>query len=210
MGNAVISRRGGGGYATVKFENCSSALPKHEIAPDLSVGRARLAATAVGDYALFGGGYVSSNESVIVDAYSSSLTRSTPTVLSSERDELAATTVGGYALFGGGGDGDYGSSRVDAYSSTLTRSTAPALSEARSDLAATTVGDYALFGGGEGNIYSSTVDAYDFNANFMVYKNSKYKFQNMAEEVTVTSDKETISIPTPATGYVKFKNTIIS
>lgn len=167
MADALISRRGGGGYATVKI-NCSLASPKHEIATDLSRGRCRLAATTVGSYALFGGG----------ESYSS----------------------GSYNYH----------STVDAYNSSLTRSTAPDLSEARCYLAATRVGEYALFGGGQGNSHSSTVDAYDFNIDFMVYKNSKYKFQNMAEEVTVTEDMKTISIPTPATGYIKFQNTTIS
>lgn len=79
----------------------------------LSQAREELAATTVGDYALFGGGYDLSLVSA-VDAYTSALTRSTPTGLSLARSNLAATTVGDYALFGGGYTGDY-SSAVDAY-----------------------------------------------------------------------------------------------
>ena len=67
----------------------------------LSVERSNLAATTVGNYALFGGGATRSYSNV-VDAYDASLTRSTPTALSVERSNLAATTVGNYALFGGG------------------------------------------------------------------------------------------------------------
>ena len=67
----------------------------------LSKVRSELAATTVGDYALFGGG-VGSTYYNTVDAYDASLTRTSPTALSKARYELAATTVGDYALFGGG------------------------------------------------------------------------------------------------------------
>ena len=75
----------------------------------LSRDKSYLAATTVGDYALFGGvDFPSSNA---VDAYARSLTRSTPSPLSKARSRLAATAVGDYALFGGGGR-NY---TVDAY-----------------------------------------------------------------------------------------------
>ena len=131
-------------------------------APQLSAARNRISATTVGNYALFGGGWGSGNAKFsTVDAYNTSLTRTTPTALSVERGASAATTVGNYALFGGG----YGSdplSTVDAYDTSLTRTTPTALSVARSYFAATTVGNYALFGGGRDSHYyfSSTVDAY--------------------------------------------------
>ena len=131
-------------------------------APQLSAARNRISATTVGNYALFGGGWGSGNAKFsTVDAYNTSLTRTTPTALSVERGASAATTVGNYALFGGG----YGSdplSTVDAYDTSLTRTTPTALRVAREFLAATTVGNYALFGGGRDSHYyfSSTVDAY--------------------------------------------------
>ena len=85
---------------------------------DLSVGRYHLAATTVGNYALFGGGVSDYNNNYTyhstVDAYDTSLTRTTATSLSKGRDALAATTVGNYALFGGGSDSN-ASSSVDAY-----------------------------------------------------------------------------------------------
>ena len=78
----------------------------------LSVGGSDLAATTVGDFALFGGGgELLTLRSDVVDAYDSSLTRTTPTPLSAARYNLAATTVGDYALFGGGSS----SNVVDAY-----------------------------------------------------------------------------------------------
>ena len=78
----------------------------------LSTARYNLAATSVGDYALFGGGSSVTN---VVDAYNSSLVRSTPTALSKSRMELAATSVGDYALFGGGKSSSSTSNVVDAY-----------------------------------------------------------------------------------------------
>ena len=132
-------------------------LVYHGTATDLSNARSSLAATTVGNYALFGGGSSYSSTSVYhstVDAYDTSLTRTTATDLSQGRYGLEATTVGNYALFGGG----YSSSTVDAYDTSLTRTTATDLSQGRYGLAVTTVGNYALFGGGSS---SSTVDAYD-------------------------------------------------
>jgi len=124
----------------------------------LSVARRNLAATTVGNYALFGGGWTGSAYSNAVDAYNTSLTRTTPTALSVARRYLAATTVGNYALFGGGSEP---SNAVDAYDTSLTRTTPTALSVAKDALAATTVGNYALFGGGyDGSTYSNVVDVY--------------------------------------------------
>jgi hypothetical protein len=85
-----------------------------------------MAATSVGNFALFGGGNLSSypRDSAIIDAYDEYLTRTTQTNLYIARGELAATSVGGYALFGGGRviDVEYGDDGwvniVDAYKVT--------------------------------------------------------------------------------------------
>lgn len=131
---------------------------------ELSQARSCLAATTIGDYALFGGGWDGSYRSSVVDAYDQTLTRTTPTSLSQAREYLAATSNGSYALFGGGDYfSSYRSSVVDAYDTSLTRTTPTSLSQARYRLAATSVGNYALFGGGSGSSYSSVVDAYDTN-----------------------------------------------
>ena len=135
-------------------------LVYHGTPTGLSEGRSVLAATTVGNYALFGGGSSGSNLRSTVDAYDKSLTRTIPTGLSEGRYHLAATTVGNYALFGGGYSN---SSRVDAYDQSLTRTIPTGLSEGRSSLAATTVGNYALFGGGYRSSDANganTVDAY--------------------------------------------------
>lgn len=95
------------GIPRLAYSKSEGVLEKVESVTALSVARNYLVATTVGGYALFGGGRGGSS---VVDAYDSSLVRSTPTVLSQARSELAATNVGDYALFGGG----Y-SAVVDAY-----------------------------------------------------------------------------------------------
>ena len=137
-------------------------LAYHGTITALSKARGNLASTTVGNYALFGGGYNSDSRLSTVDAYDTSLTRTTPTELSKARSNLASTTVGNYALFGGGYNGSDYYSTVDAYNTSLTRTIPTELSEGRNGLAATTVGNYALFGGGyNGGSSTATVDAYD-------------------------------------------------
>lgn len=96
---------GVGGVAR-PFFSAEAGLEYYGTITPLSVARGQLAATTVGNYALFGGGY-SGYYIDTVDAYNTSLTRSTPTALSGARSVLAATTVGNYALFGGGDRGSY-------------------------------------------------------------------------------------------------------
>ena len=108
---------GVGGVAR-PFYSAEPELAYYGKATDLSVRHGDLAATTVGNYALFGGGR---QYSTTVDAYSDTLVRSTPTSLSIERYALAATTVGNYALFGGGYEGirnAVNSATVDVYTIT--------------------------------------------------------------------------------------------
>ena len=158
------------GYADSAISNAvtvnkkpAATLQYYGTATKLSVARRSLAATTVGNYALFGGGYKEFGMSTVVDAYDTSLTRTIPTALSVARESLAATTVGNYALFGGGEGTDDFIATVEAYDTSLTRTIPTALSVARRGLAATTIGNYALFGGGQDNSYndSEVVDAYD-------------------------------------------------
>ena len=160
---------GGGSNATTDAYNTSLTRTTPTA---LSEFREALVATTVGNYALFGGGSVMRmmngrpypDLKNTVDAYNTSLTRTTPTALSVARHRLTATTVGNYALFGSGSNGKSFQNTVDAYNTSLTRTTPTALSVARECLAATTVGNYALFGGGgsisDTNTYA-TVDAYN-------------------------------------------------
>ena len=159
------------------------------------------AATAVGDYALFG-----ASSGAIVDVYNISLVKLTPVNLSYDKYEFAATTVGNFALFGGGRNSNGEFSKVEGFDNNLVLHQFKDLSEGKSGLASTALSKYALFGGG----YSSaTVECYEYVENDLeltLLRGAKYKFQNMSNEITVTEDFSTISIPAPATGYVKFKN----
>ena len=155
------------GYADSAASNAVTVNKKPEptlqyygTATELSALRRNLAATTIGNYALFGGGYYVDG-SAIVDAYDTSLTRTIPTELSIARRDLAATTVGNYALFGGGeGLSSSPKKTVDAYDTSLTRTIPTELSVARYKLAATKVGNYALFGGGLPS-NKTTADVYD-------------------------------------------------
>lgn len=125
----------------------------------LSKSRASLAASANKKYALFGGG---SSYGTTVDAFDSSITRTSAPPLRTDRNRLAATTLGKYVLFGGGMSGTSTAySAVDAYDESLTHFIVANLSYGRYSLAATSVDGYALFGGGRGGSYYDTVDAYD-------------------------------------------------
>ena len=152
---------------------------------------------------MFAGG-LGSIISSTVDAYDTSLTRSTPTTLSEARRDLAGASVGGYALFAGGAhSSNY--STVDAYNMSLTRSTPTTLSVVKYRLAGASVGKYALFAGGEGSGYSATVDVYYGTLDISSFPGTKYKLNTMSQEATSTSF-ETLFFSTPVNGYMKIQN----
>lgn len=172
MSNSFITRRSSSTTKTITFDGYTGNLTpevgtdgvsKWLNAPDLSVARYSLAATHVGNYALFAGGRKNSNYSNVVDAYNTSLEKSTPTPLSQTRYNLVATHIGDYALFGGGYS-DSTSTSVFAYNTSLEQVT-PSPQDFDSSvgyLAATHVGDYALFGGGNSMGTKQTV-VYAYN-----------------------------------------------
>jgi hypothetical protein len=134
----------------------------------LSVARGDLAATTVGPYALFAGGFSALptwEYCDVVDIYDSRVGPPTDpnawsvTTLSAARSRLAATTAGSRAYFAGGlGYVPGGSidefSNVDVYDSCVGPPTDPNawsvthLSQARVKLAAASDGDRAIFAGG--------------------------------------------------------------
>jgi hypothetical protein len=140
----------------------AKTLSYYGTATALSLARYSLAGAKVGNYALFAGG-VRSAQINTVDAYDTSLVRSTPTTLSVARYILGATSIGNYALFGGGfATGAVNSKVVDVYDASLTKTTITDFSVARRQLSAITIGDYALFSGGQNSSYSSVVDVYQY------------------------------------------------
>ena len=144
----------------------SPALTKTTASSGLSKVRYSLAGASVGDYALFAGGYNWNGSTSVnyntVDAFNSSLVRSTPATITTRRYGIAGASAGGaYAVFAGGLSWDYSTTTdtsyalVHAYNSSLVRTTPTELPKATSGLVGTSVGDYAIFGG------DSSVYVYD-------------------------------------------------
>ena len=131
----------------------------------LSNGRQRVPSANVGDYLVFGGGYKSSAVNT-VDAYNSSLVRSTPTALPNVTDKHASTSIGNYALFGGGQGRSTSTiyKTLVTYNPSLTQSTADDLNSAAYSLVATSIGSYALFGGGRLSIITGNPKITAYNA----------------------------------------------
>lgn len=168
---------GVGGVARPFFSSEGSLVYYGKIT-NLSVARTNMATatTPNGNYALFAGGALYpdliSGFSSTVDAYNTSLVRSTPTALDWEACNIAATTAGTYTLFAGGYKwSDYASyfSNVAAYNSSLTRSNPTSLSVAKQRVGSATIGGYAIFGGGNEynssyentGLHNPTVDSYN-------------------------------------------------
>lgn len=152
-------------YATV--DAFDSSLSR-SVPSNLALARQYLAATNIGNYALFAGGHATTTAYVknTVDAYDTSLTHTNPTTLYEERSNLAATSIGDYALFGGGFHNTY-LKVVDAYNKSLTRSNPTSFTHGRRELMATSIEDYAIFAGG----YDATSDD-DYLSTLEVYNKS--------------------------------------
>ena len=125
LGVDSLARKVKKGYIGVagvarQFYSSKQVLSYYGLATNLNAARGYLAATTVGNYALFGGGNGSSVNGVsagyFVDAYDNTLVHSSPSNLGSDTFALAATTVGNYALFGGGGY-----ATVTAYDTSLAK-----------------------------------------------------------------------------------------
>jgi len=185
-----------GGVARLWF---SSGLAYHGTATSLSTARQGLAATSVGNYALFAGGDTNSGSTITisnkVSAYDKALTRTTPTTLSAARYQCAAATVGTNALVVGG----YRSSNVvDSYNASLTRSTLTKLPTNMQDHAATSVGNYALFGGGYAN-YTGSDGSYNYSSS------SNYAYNSSLTRSTFTlNNSRDASVATSVGNYALF------
>jgi hypothetical protein len=104
-----------GAVSTFILTTCAQQGPT--FTASLSQPRSQLAATSVGNLALFAGGFAESIYSDRVDIYNSLDDTWTTANLSQPRRILAATTVGQLALFGGGNEyGDaHPQTRVDLF-----------------------------------------------------------------------------------------------
>jgi len=135
-------------FATVDIYNATSG--KWTMA-SLSQSRFNLAATTVGEVALFAGGSRYGTYYNQVDMFNASSGTWTLPVgnLSVARGNLVATAIRDLAIFAGGiAANDETVSVVDIFNVTSGNWTTATLSYARASLAAATVGDVALFAGG--------------------------------------------------------------
>ena len=154
---------GVGGVAKLCYALQQTLVPYNGTVTGLTASAQELAATTVGNYAIFAGGYGGSYRNS-VDIYDETLTHTQPSnLLTTATTNLAATTVGDYALFGGGQTANTSYSyNVEGYNTSLTHYSAETMYTARASLAATTVGNYALFAGGySGDGNASAVDSYN-------------------------------------------------
>lgn len=154
---------GVGGVAKLCYALQQTLVPYNGTVTGLSLSAQQLAATTVGNYGIFAGGYGGSYRNS-VDIYDETLTHTQPSnLLTRAKTQLAATTVGNYALFGGGKTANTTYSyNVEGYNTSLTHYSPESFYTARALLAATTVGNYALFGGGySGDGNASAVDSYN-------------------------------------------------
>ncbi|MBQ9768445.1 MAG: hypothetical protein IJW37_10120 [Lachnospiraceae bacterium] len=140
-------------------------LSYYGTADALSSARAYPTGATVGNYALFAGGWASSN---IVDVYDKSLTKSIADNLYVGRYSSASASIGDYALFAGGkytsGGTDYKTTTVNAYDSSLTRTTIdPFAYLSGSPICGASVGNNAIFGLGTDTYGSQStyVEIYD-------------------------------------------------
>lgn len=190
------------------------------LAEELSANAANLAATSVGNYALFGGGSSSDNNPLFtVNTYDSNLVHGNADVLSENRTNLSAASVGNYAIFAGGNTGRSSSSvdvdTVDSYDNMLTQGLPTALSVARRSLNGASIGNFALFGGGSN---TAVVDAYDAslthstptpliknevcqaasNSNYTVFLGTKASAYDTALTRSIPTTPDTNTTPTAA------------
>ena len=166
VGNYAVFGGGHGGMAASDDDSttvvCAFTEELTETLPaELSKDRWGVAATTVGDYALFGGGKWNDGFAT-VDAYDSNLTKVAVAQLSVARGELSATTLGGFALFGGGSQTIYDeemTTTVDVYDEDLTHIVRDDLKQsvAVKVYAAATIGNYALFAGGWTNVDKTNI-----------------------------------------------------
>jgi len=135
-------------FATVDIYN---SMSRTWSTASLSEAWGYLAATTVGDLALFGGGSDTGDIAKIslVDIYNATSGIWSTASLSQAQGALSATSLQELAIFGGGGSMGISYPSVDIYNSTSGTWSTATLSEARQNLAATSVGDLALFGGGQ-------------------------------------------------------------
>jgi len=177
--NSTLAAFAGGGWTddegyaaySSQVTACDKSLTRKT--NSLSEKRSGLAATTVNEKMLFAGGYGENGDSSTVDAFDSSLTRSSAPALNRAAEGLAATTAGNYAIFAGG---QYypntATATATAYDSSLTKVTITDLAQARRYHTATADGGYALFAGGTPNNVNNMLSSVEVYSSELTKLNS--------------------------------------
>lgn len=155
VGNYAVFAGGNRGYNV--FERvvwaCNDQLVEISIEEGyIDIDKEEIAATTVGDYALFAFGTDTTIAEIgTIDIFTKDLVKLTPIVTSTYRRYVTATTLGKYAIFAGGMglDPTY-LDDVVVYDANLVEVEIEGLSIGRSYISSATVGDYAFFAGGRG------------------------------------------------------------
>lgn len=153
-----------GGYYGAYINAYNSSLTYTKTPTNLQFSNMRyLAATALGEYVIYGGGYGATSDKNSqarskMCAVNSSLTVTDVADLSNARCQFSAARAGNYAIFGGSNN----ITLPDVYNTSLTHSNAADFSTARNYAPAATVGDFAIFAGGYNSTSGTTAaDIYD-------------------------------------------------
>ena len=181
LANSTFYTNAGTGTFTAGSEYMSTArqffgggeLKYYGVGTSLSVARHNPVGASVGNYALFAGGGTYTSRNVYyanVDAYSTSLTRTSAPDLSSTKVDFAGASVGNYALFGGGRAYTYYGT-VDTYNASLTKGTTANGIQSCYWNAAASIGSYALFTNGISytNVYAFNESLTRSNAPSLTY-----------------------------------------
>ncbi|WP_149030914.1 neuraminidase-like domain-containing protein [Moorena producens] len=178
------------------FEYQNGTLERKEHNLELSLARISLAATTVGNLAIFAGGIDGNVESDVVDVFeykNGNLERKEHNLkLSVGRKFHAATTVGNLAIFAGGSGNDFDSDAVDVFEyqdgNLVKKEHNLKLSVARIFLAATTVGNLAIFAGGKSHgSYVDTVDVFEYQNGTLVKKEVNLKLSQGRQYLAATT-----------------------
>jgi hypothetical protein len=157
-------------YSTVDIYNVSN---QSWGTASLSQARGALAATSVGNFVLFAGGWNFAPSSSVtfntVDMYNVPSNSWTTATLSQARSFLRATSIANrWAIFAGGQNESVSFNTVDIYDSSSGMWSVATLSQSRADLAATSFGNWAFFAGGDngsettvGSMISNVVDIFN-------------------------------------------------
>lgn len=145
----------GGGSATTNAFN--SSLVQSTPSAITSTARYGIGGGQIGNYAVFAGGTASRTSNTAqttVEAYNTSLVKSTLTSLATARTTMGCGNIGNYLILSGGRKGATRATTslfynvTEVYNLSLVRSDFTAINTARSDIVGVPLGDYLFLSGG--------------------------------------------------------------